>query len=358
MSTYYTLWSDPAATPLDYSDDVVVASSGTLFETKRQVDKSAALRENSASWPGHAFWSLPDCTSDAYHNAWWTLTTVTTPGTYRLQVTTTNAANVNDQKGTSAENMWALRAVSSDPTYKAYVYGLGKMVIYANVANGTTLFYLGRIEAVHAGKTMVIQLFDPGDASGNSSIEVLKPTSTGYTPATFSYTADSNATGSRSGTNVTSLRTTISGTGQYNNSWVTLTIPLPKTYTAPLPPASRPAPWAAGGRSATRSTASRPTRRPGRPRSGATPSTSSSPESTRPARPNGRPRWYFRRVGPAAAPGDDRARAAPAPASTPDIAEEPDSAWRWSSTTAAREAGSSSSWASSWRSWPAARRSS
>ena len=45
VSTYYTLWSDPAATPLDYSDDVVVASSGTLFENKRQVDKSAAFRE-------------------------------------------------------------------------------------------------------------------------------------------------------------------------------------------------------------------------------------------------------------------------------------------------------------------------
>jgi len=236
VSTYYTLWSDPAFTPLDYSDDVVVATSGTLFASKRQVDKSVALRENSASWPGHAFWSLPDCTSDTYHNSWWTLTTVTSPGLYRLQVTTTNQSNLNDQKGTSAENMWALRAISTDPTYKAYVYGLGKMLIYANVANGTTLFYLGRIEAVHAGKTMVIQLFDPGDASGNSSIEVLKPTSTGYSPATFSYTADSNASGSRSGTNVTSLRTTISGAGQYNNSWVTLTIPLPKTYTAPLPP--------------------------------------------------------------------------------------------------------------------------
>jgi hypothetical protein len=70
---------------------------------------SAALRENSATWPTHAFWSLTDCTTSPYHNAWWTLTTVTTPGTYRLQVTTTNLANVNDQKGTSAENMWALR---------------------------------------------------------------------------------------------------------------------------------------------------------------------------------------------------------------------------------------------------------
>ena len=91
---------------------------------------------------------------------------MTTPGTYRLQVTTTNPVNANDQKGASAENMWALRAVSSDPTYKAYVYGLGKMLIYANVANGTTLFYLGRIEAVHAGKTMVVPALRPGRRLG------------------------------------------------------------------------------------------------------------------------------------------------------------------------------------------------
>jgi hypothetical protein len=35
---------------------------------------------------------------------------------------------------------------------------------------------------------------------------------------------------------VTSLTTVQSGSSRYNNSWVTLTIPLPKTYTAPLPP--------------------------------------------------------------------------------------------------------------------------
>ncbi len=236
VSTYYTLWSDPASTPLDYSDDVQVTTSGSLFENKRQVDKSAAFRNTAAAYPGHAFWGLPDCTNDAYHNKWWTLATLTTPGSYRLQVTTTNPVNINDQKAVSAENMWSLRAVAANPSYAPRVYGLGKMVIYANMANGITTFYLGRIEAVHAGKTMVIQLFDPGDAAGNSSVQILQPTSTGYTPATFSYTADSTAAGSKSGTNVTSLKTTINGAGQYNNSWVTLTIPLPKTYTAPLPP--------------------------------------------------------------------------------------------------------------------------
>jgi hypothetical protein len=231
-SVYYTLWSDPALTPLDYSDDVSVAESGTLFENKRQVDKSTALKQTGAT---AAFLALPDCQADAYHNQWWTFKTVTTPGKYRLQVTTTDAANPTHQLAVSAENMWGVRAVPTNAAYKPRVYGLGKMVIYANVAAGITNFYLGRIEAVHAGKTMVIQLFDPGDASGDSKIEILKPTTTDYVATAFSYTADSNATGSKLGTNVTSLKTTISNSAQYNNSWVTLTVPLPLTYNAPHP---------------------------------------------------------------------------------------------------------------------------
>jgi hypothetical protein len=238
VSTYFKLWSDPAETPLDYSDDVEVASSGDLFANQRQIDTSTTYRETGASWttPYSGFAALPDCTADPYHNAWWTLATVVSPGTYRLQVTTTNQLNLDAQKGTSSENMWGLRAVPTYTAYTPHVFGLGKMVIYANVTSGTTLFYLGQIEAVHAGKTMVIQLFDPGDASGNSAIEILQPTATGYTAAQFSYTADANAAGSKSGTKVLSLKTTINGAAQYNNSWVTITVPLPLTYAAPLPP--------------------------------------------------------------------------------------------------------------------------
>ena len=188
---------------------------------------------------------MPECQNDPYHNQWWTLDTLTSPGMYRLQVTTTNPLNSNDQIGVSAENMWGLRAVSTDPTHQPHVFGLGKMVIYANVPNGQAGFYLGRIEAVHAGKTMVIQLFDPGDAQGNSSIEILQQTATDYVPISFNYTADSNAGGSNSGT-TTSLKTTINGTTQYNNSWVTITVPLAKTYAAPLP-ATETTPGVLGG---------------------------------------------------------------------------------------------------------------
>ncbi len=51
MSTYFTLWSDPAATPLDYTDDVVVAATDTMFEHERQADRSSAYRDTSYSYP-------------------------------------------------------------------------------------------------------------------------------------------------------------------------------------------------------------------------------------------------------------------------------------------------------------------
>ena len=51
VSTYFTLWSDPAATPLDYTDDVAVAQTGTLFEHERQSDRSATYRDTSYTLP-------------------------------------------------------------------------------------------------------------------------------------------------------------------------------------------------------------------------------------------------------------------------------------------------------------------
>ena len=237
ISTYYTLWSDPAETPLDYSDDVQVASTGTLFEHERQVDKSAAYRETSRSWPEQQLLHPPRLHDlrlpqrvvdhcDGRHAGH-----LSTPGhddqcrrtrtTRRTRARRTSSGYAPSRPTRStrlASTAWGgWRSTRTSPT-------------------GPSTFYLARIEAVHAGKTMVVRLFDPGDASGTASIQVLKPTSTGYTPATFSYTADANAARVSERDQLTSLTTVQSGDGRYNNSWVTLTIPLPKTYNAPLPP--------------------------------------------------------------------------------------------------------------------------
>ena len=234
-SIYYTLWSDPAATPLDYSDDVQIASSGTLF----------------VETPGGQVGDLPRDPGDVadpclleparLHDRCLPQPVVDAGDDHHARDVPAPGDDVEPEQhqrpeGDERRNMWSLRAVPTNAGYRPHVYGLGKMLIYANVTNGTTLFYLARIEAVHAGKTMVIQLFDPGDASGNSKIEILQPTTTGHVATKFNYTADANASGSKAGTAVTSLKTTISGDPQYNNSWVTITVALPKTYAAPLPP--------------------------------------------------------------------------------------------------------------------------
>jgi hypothetical protein len=104
-------------------------------------------------------------------------------------------------------------------------------------------FYLAQIEAEHAGKTMVISLWDPGD-TGNlaANLQILRPTATTYEPIEFSYTARQGSThsnvsscNSRSGTAVTSVTTNTGGSSLYNGCWLTIEIPLPGSYTAPHP---------------------------------------------------------------------------------------------------------------------------
>ena len=55
---------------------------------------------------------------------------------------------------------------------------------------GTQRFYLAQIDKVHAGKTMEIKLFDPGDVAGNAFMRVLSPDGNTYSYVNFSYSAD------------------------------------------------------------------------------------------------------------------------------------------------------------------------
>jgi hypothetical protein len=60
----------------------------------------------------------------------------------------------------------------------------------------------------------------------DATMRIRRPTQTGYVDATFSYTADNG----RSGNNVTSIQTAVGGSNRYNNSWITISVPLPNTY--------------------------------------------------------------------------------------------------------------------------------
>jgi Flp pilus assembly protein TadG len=243
VSTYFNLW-DTNDTPWDTSDDSLMYSSGSLFQNQVQVDRSAAYGpiadSNGKFWAWGDGWQYdtnpanrrptagvaPDCSTNAYHNAWWMMPTAGLgPGTYRLQVSTTSSTDGSINASTKAENMFGLEVTSSGGTTPR-IYGSGRMCAYNSLVAGTQRFYLAQIEGIHAGKTMEINLFDPGDVGGNAYMRVLTPYGGSYQRATFSYTAANG----RSGTNVTEIQTASSGSNLYNDTWITIRIALPANY--------------------------------------------------------------------------------------------------------------------------------
>jgi Flp pilus assembly protein TadG len=105
-------------------------------------------------------------------------------GIYPLRV-------VIDDPGASDDrglNRYSIRADTSGPA--AQVYGLGDMAIYANFAGNEATFNLAQVGGVHAGKDLVIELWDPD--SGNNGVRIEDPS--GNLP-----TCTWNATDGRSG---------------------------------------------------------------------------------------------------------------------------------------------------------------
>ena len=164
-----------------------------------------------------------DCSTDPAHNQWVQLAAGLPAGTYRLNVNTSlQAANAD----VGAENLFSIWVGASGGQTR--VYGSGRMAAYTNLDAGNQTFYFAQIEKVHAGKTLVIQLFDPGESAGDAFLRFLSPDGNVYHYATFDWVADDG----RSGTGVTSLQTSIGGQAQFNNHLVTISIDLGKSYGA------------------------------------------------------------------------------------------------------------------------------
>jgi len=52
-------------------------------------------------------------------------------------------------------------------------YGLGDMAVYVNFSGSNATFNLAEVQPVHAGKQLVIELWDPD--SGNNGVEIRLP---------------------------------------------------------------------------------------------------------------------------------------------------------------------------------------
>jgi hypothetical protein len=210
--------TDTRATPLDDSDDVTYPPVTFGTETSSQ-------------------------------GRWVTLRSFAAPlasNRYLVRVYT-NAGSL----ATRGSNSFALRArvgssfsrcttVAGQPGYDPncpQVHGVENMSIFANLSGAQATFYLADVAAEHAGKTMVVTLFDPGE--GARRLEVLDPNGN---PVTFSWSTPCDPpTPPTGGCSGTTAALDVSGTGtqpgpnrastsRYNDRTITLRVPLPADF--------------------------------------------------------------------------------------------------------------------------------
>jgi hypothetical protein len=284
VTTYYNLWNTMGTPSL--ADDVLLYTSGSLFANGLNNDGNDYVDLSGTHGTGNPQYTtgVTRCDNAApantYHLRWWKVPVANLAiGTYRLQVTTTNvnlpavgssgfgggtqAAASQPSDTVGAANRFSLMVTSNSGSPR--VYGGGRMAAYTNMQSGTQAFYMAQIDQTSGrGKTMEIDLYDPGDVGGGAWLQFLNPDGGTYTPATFSYTSVSKGGQvGPSGTNVTCIETNrpggapgfaipagcpqiFDGSGsQFDSYWLKITIPLPNTYgsTGLQPPGTPAAGW-------------------------------------------------------------------------------------------------------------------
>ncbi len=226
VAVRYRLY-DTNGTPYTIGDDLQVGSdleydpgTRTLGDFSGQYSRASSPPQNK----GDA--NRQDCATNPAHNQWvlpsgWSGLPA---GKYRVNVNTNVAGNAT----VGAENLFSIWVSGGGV---ARVYGGGRMAAYTNLddtgVGGAQEFYFAQIEPVHSGKTMVITLFDPGEASSPSFLRFLSPQGGSYHYATFNWRSNDG----RSGTNVTQLQTS-TGSALFNNRIVTIEVALPTNYGA------------------------------------------------------------------------------------------------------------------------------
>ena len=267
VSSWYELL-DENNTPYNLTDDTLIASSDTTFMNMTGTDTSMG---GPSTGSGRVECEQKDTQygdGRDYHDSWYLLnpSNPLTGGaggtTYRLHTTGTDprsGGNPASQRNTDGEQSFALYASASGGSPK--IYGLGAMQMFTPLCAGgfqncpvsstttSSSFYLAQIDSVHAGKTMEIQLWDPGDTCSNpgsnclaANLQILQPTAGGWTAASMDYSAQTgttnngknNACNTNTGSGVSSIQTATSSSslGLFNGCWLTIDITIPVNYQA------------------------------------------------------------------------------------------------------------------------------
>jgi hypothetical protein len=213
VNTEFELYR-PDDTPLNSLDGLTATNS---------------LKGKCTSGPGE-FYAAANEPTNTYKNVWKTLCTVKADeaGQWLLQVKSSNIPGVVDA-GTGF-NQYSLKATLSG-TVQPALFSYGDLSLFNNLPNlsgtFTSTFYLAKIDQIHAGKTLQVSMFDPGDgASGTYYVNILGPG--GVTTACGYGVRGAVATNAA----ICRINSRTSGGAQpYQGQWLDVTIKVPTTYT-------------------------------------------------------------------------------------------------------------------------------
>lgn len=151
-------------------------------------------------------------------------------GTYVLQVRLVNATGTFD----SGLNRYSVRATSLGNAAK--LFGLRDMSIYNNFSGSSSNFYLAELSPVYAGKTFVIELYDPGDVALNTDnfIRLIDPTTGAVATTCEVFWKDSESLpwqslGTHSPCSVNARRA--NNNDRFQDDWLKMEYRVPDTYT-------------------------------------------------------------------------------------------------------------------------------
>lgn len=203
-------------------------SNGAIIDVDNYVTLSAS--ECSGGGPGQWVFPAGDPAA-ARKNTWSTLCRISgsvPEGRYILKIQTSDAG--------STANRYAIRATTSSAR-KARVSAYGDMSMYNNIGSGTaglpvkSEFYLAEVAPEHKGKTLELNLYDPGEVSGDGTMRILGKDGNVAASCVASSPSSSRTFANGATLSPCQFKTAVGGSAKFNGEWVTLLLPIPTNYT-------------------------------------------------------------------------------------------------------------------------------
>ena len=199
--------------------------------------------------PGAGHWALASGDAAAtFENNWVTLCTISNPvpgAVYVLRVKSDHSVDGTPEG--SGMNRYALQVVSADGS-DASVAPLGDAVVYNNAGTGTLTLDLANLGPDAAGRTLDVDVWDPGDVGGSTTERLTVQPPSGDASCSWASTygkgyasAPTGGNGSggtpktptHSAGNLSTcvVETASSGTSHFNGLWLHIRVSVPADYT-------------------------------------------------------------------------------------------------------------------------------